>query len=132
MKLIRMQAMLNVFGYFSPTSVHVGVRDELLPPAIAIGLRSKAFISYEVQAVVIARIAGKSDEEIRTLVRALVAKRAELYGVVSDLLAMPGNSLRDVRVPAIALIDSELDDEAPVVRSKRGNLSEGETQGGAS
>lgn len=49
----------------------------LLPPGIALGLRSVAWPAHELDAIAAARIAGKSDDEIRALVRDLIAARAD-------------------------------------------------------
>ncbi len=50
----------------------------LLPPPIKIGKRSSAWLVYEIVAVNKARILGKSNEEIKALVRSLVAARSHL------------------------------------------------------
>ena len=50
-------------------------KDGLLPPAIHIGERAVAWVEEEIEAVKAARIAGKSDEYIRQLVKSLVAGR---------------------------------------------------------
>ncbi len=44
-------------------------------PPIKIGLRSSAWPDCEVSAIISARVAGKSDSEIRALVTDLVAQR---------------------------------------------------------
>lgn len=49
----------------------------LMPSAIRIGERARAWISSEIDAVVAARIAGKSDDDIRELVKVLIAKRQQ-------------------------------------------------------
>jgi prophage regulatory protein len=56
----------------------------LIPPAVALGVRRDGRVSLsaypesEIEAVVRARIAGATDDEIRELVKELVAKRREL------------------------------------------------------
>jgi len=50
----------------------------LFTTGVAIGQRAKGWPDYEVDAIITARIAGKTDEQIRELVKALHAKRAEL------------------------------------------------------
>jgi len=47
----------------------------LMPPGVALGLRSVGWPAHELDAVAAARIAGKSEEEIRALVRELIAAR---------------------------------------------------------
>lgn len=49
----------------------------LMPPGIALGIRSVAWPAHELDAIAAARIAGKSEDEIRALVRDLVAARAQ-------------------------------------------------------
>lgn len=49
----------------------------LMPPGIALGWRSVGWPAHELDAIAAARIAGKTEDEIRALVRALVAARAK-------------------------------------------------------
>jgi prophage regulatory protein len=49
----------------------------LLPPAISLGARSVAWPQHELDALAAARIAGKSEDEIRALCRELVEARAQ-------------------------------------------------------
>lgn len=49
----------------------------LMPPGIALGVRSVGWPAHELDAIAAARIAGKSEDEIRALVRGLVAARAQ-------------------------------------------------------
>lgn len=53
------------------------VRDGLLPPPVLLGGRASAFIAAEIDAVIAARANGASDDEVRALVRRLVAERAK-------------------------------------------------------
>ena len=50
---------------------------EMVPP-VRLGAQSSAWPKYEVDTIVAARIAGRSRDEIRALVRQLVADRATL------------------------------------------------------
>ncbi len=54
------------------------IKKGLIVGAIRIGDRAVAFLSSEIDAIVAARIAGKSDDEIRELVKTLTAKRQQL------------------------------------------------------
>ena len=54
------------------------IRDGLFPPPVRVGAKKSAWPEHESDAILRARIAGKSDEEIRALVRRLVAERAKL------------------------------------------------------
>ena len=58
-------------------STYNDVRRGLLTPPVAIGARAKAWPSHEVEAINSARLAGKSDDEIRALVARLIAARRE-------------------------------------------------------
>lgn len=49
----------------------------LMPPGIQLGARSVAWPQCELDQIAAARIAGKSEDEIRALVRDLVAARAQ-------------------------------------------------------
>jgi prophage regulatory protein len=74
----RLPEVKRVFGWRSDASPYNDIRDGLLTPGVAIGQRSKGWPDYEIQAIAVARVAGKSDVEIRELVKLLVAKRTEL------------------------------------------------------
>lgn len=65
-------------GHRSDASVYNEIRAGLFTTGVAIGQRSKAWPDYEVDAINAARIAGKTDDEIRELVKVLHAKRIEL------------------------------------------------------
>lgn len=49
----------------------------LWPPGIKLGPRAVGWLQHENQAVLRARVAGKSDDQIRALVAQLVAARKE-------------------------------------------------------
>lgn len=53
------------------------IKAGLMPPGIALGWRSVGWPSYELDAIAAARIAGKNEDEIRALVRELIAARAD-------------------------------------------------------
>lgn len=59
------------------SSTYADAKQGLLPPPVKIGKRASGWIAREVAAVQQARIAGKSEDEIRELVRQLVARRAQ-------------------------------------------------------
>ncbi|MGE0483496.1 MAG: helix-turn-helix transcriptional regulator [Gammaproteobacteria bacterium] len=59
------------------------VLDGLLPPPIALGGRARAFLSDELDAVIAARASGACDDDIRALVRALVAARSATSGRIA-------------------------------------------------
>jgi prophage regulatory protein len=49
----------------------------LMPPGIALGIRSVGWPAHELDAIAAARISGKSEDEIRAIVRDLIAARAD-------------------------------------------------------
>jgi prophage regulatory protein len=65
-------------GWRADASQYNAIREGLFTTGVAIGRRSKGWPDYEVKAIAAARIAGKSDDEIRELVKVLLAKRTEL------------------------------------------------------
>jgi len=65
-------------GYRSNASIYNLIRDGLWTQPVSIGKRSVGWPDDEVRAICMARIAGKSDNEIRELVVRLQAKRAEM------------------------------------------------------
>jgi len=72
--LIRFGKVLDKTGY-KKSMAYEKVENGLLPPQIKISERASAWVESEIDAVISARIAGKNDDEIRTLVRELVSKR---------------------------------------------------------
>lgn len=55
----------------------------LITPAVKLGVHSVAWPKHEIQAIVAARIAGESDEQIRALVKQLIEDRAKLPSIVN-------------------------------------------------
>ena len=78
MPIWRITASKAEMGWCSDASQYNAIRDGLFTTGVAIGQRSKGWPDYEVKAIAAARIAGKSDAEIRELVKVLHAKRKEL------------------------------------------------------
>ena len=78
MSILRMPAVKAETGHRSHASIYNAIRAGLFTTGVAIGQRSKGWPSHEIQAINAARIAGKSDDEIRELVKVLHAKRTEL------------------------------------------------------
>lgn len=60
-----------------PSSLRADVRSGLFVPPVKLGPRSSGWPQHEVDAINAARVAGKVDDEIRQLVRKLVALRKE-------------------------------------------------------
>lgn len=61
----------------SRSTLYQRVRQGTFTPPIALGSRAVGWPAHEVEAINAARIAGKSDDEIRVLVKKLVAQRTE-------------------------------------------------------
>lgn len=79
MALWRIDACKAETGDRSNTSIYNAIRDGLFTKPVPIGARAKAWPDYEVKAIVRARIAGQTEEQIRALVNRLHAKRTENY-----------------------------------------------------
>ena len=75
MALWRIDACKAESGDRSNTSIYNRIRDGLWTTPVAIGQRAKAWPDYEVKAIVRARIAGQTDDEVRELVNRLHEKR---------------------------------------------------------
>ncbi|MFT6919825.1 MAG: prophage regulatory protein [Cognaticolwellia sp.] len=57
------------------STLHDRINQHLLPPPIALGARAVGFLQHEIDAVLAAMAAGKNNDEIKSLVLALVAQR---------------------------------------------------------
>ncbi len=78
MFILRLPTVKGIMGHRSDASIYNAIRDGLFTHGVAIGQRAKGWPDYEVQAIAAARVAGKSDDQIRELVKALHTKRTEL------------------------------------------------------
>jgi prophage regulatory protein len=78
MAIWRITACKSEAGYRSNASIYNLIRDGLWTRPVLIGQRSVGWPDNEVRLLCSARIAGKSDSEIRELVNQLHAKRAQL------------------------------------------------------
>ena len=78
MLIFRLPEVKRVLGHRADASVYNAIRDGKFTTGVAIGQRAKGWPDYEVDAIITARIAGKSDAEIRELVKLLHTKRTEL------------------------------------------------------
>ncbi|MCE2028997.1 helix-turn-helix transcriptional regulator [Sessilibacter corallicola] len=75
--LLRRADALKRFGAKS-TWFHDRVKAGLLPPPVSLGVRAKGWPEHELDQVLAFMVAGKSDDDIRTLVNHLVEKRQQL------------------------------------------------------
>jgi prophage regulatory protein len=77
-----MLVLLRLLGVLSRTaesrSTHYSkIADGTMVPPISIGERAAAYPEHEVEAIIAARIAGRSNEEIKELVLRLIAQRSQ-------------------------------------------------------
>lgn len=77
MRVIRLPAVCEILG-LSRTTLYRQVGSGLFPRPVSVGVNSRAWGAHEVDAIVKARIAGKSEAEIRALVQRLQAERQQL------------------------------------------------------
>lgn len=78
MSILRKPEVKTEAGWRSDASVSNAIRAGLLTKPIQIGPRSVGWPDYEIKAITIARIAGKTDADIRALVAKLHIQRTEL------------------------------------------------------
>ena len=57
------------------TAIDSGIAEGLIPPRIQLGQRAVGFLKHELEVIIIARAAGRSDAEIKELVTQLVLSR---------------------------------------------------------
>ena len=79
--ILRIPQVTARTGHKSHTSIYTAIKAGLFTQGVAIGQRSRGWPEAEVDAINAARVAGRSDEQIRELVKRLHAKRSELAGV---------------------------------------------------
>ncbi|BDD88645.1 helix-turn-helix transcriptional regulator [Desulfofustis limnaeus] len=77
-KLVRLKTVISETGY-SRSRVYELIAQRLWPKPVSIGSRSIAWPSSEVDVLIAARIAGKTDEEIRRLVADLEEARKSYW-----------------------------------------------------
>lgn len=78
MKLIRKPEVLGLIAK-SNTTLYSDIKLGLMTPPVPIGENSVAWPEHEINAINTARIAGKSNDEIRTIVADLVEQRKAVY-----------------------------------------------------
>jgi prophage regulatory protein len=77
MLILRTQEVMRICGYKSRTSIHQNVLAGVITKPINVSARAVGWPDYEIEAIVKARIAGKSDDELRALVEQLHTQRVE-------------------------------------------------------
>jgi len=71
---LRLKKVIDAMG-ISRSTVYLRIRQGLMPPPVKIGERCSAWPNYEITAINAARVAQKSDTEIRELVAQLQRQR---------------------------------------------------------
>ena len=74
---LRLQKVMNAMG-ISRSTLYLRIKQGLMPPPVKLGERCSAWPEYEVEAINTARIAQKSDDEIRELVVKLQRQRTAM------------------------------------------------------
>jgi prophage regulatory protein len=82
MAIWRIETCKAESGYRSNASIYNLIRDGLWTKPVLIGQRSVGWPDNEVRALCAARIAGKTEAEIRELVGRLHTRRTELLATV--------------------------------------------------
>jgi prophage regulatory protein len=77
--LLRLPAVKGQSGH-SRSTIYLRISQGLWTKPVSLGARAVAWPAGDVAAINAARVAGKSDDEIRKLVRRLEAARAECGG----------------------------------------------------
>ncbi len=77
MRILRQRAISEITGR-KPASIYRAIAAGLFPPSVDIGPRQKGWPAHEIEAINMAMVAGKSDEELRELVKRMVSDRASL------------------------------------------------------
>lgn len=77
LQVIRKPQVLNMLG-ISKSNFHNKINAGLLPKNISLGDKAVGYLKHEFQAVLGAMAAGKNTDEIKALVKLLIAQRQEL------------------------------------------------------
>lgn len=82
MKLLKLPQVLGQTANARSTHYN-NIKAGLMTPPVSLGVHSVAWPEHEITAINAARVAGKSDDEIRQLVTRLVAERQGVDGRVA-------------------------------------------------
>lgn len=82
MKLLKLPQVLGQTAKARSTHYN-DIKAGLMTPPVSLGVHSVAWPEHEISAINAARVAGKSDDEIRQLVTCLVAERQGVDGRVA-------------------------------------------------
>lgn len=95
--LLRIQNVKFETGERSNATVYSNIREGIFPRPVQIGKRSVGWPDYEVKAVCAARIAGKTNAEIKDLVRYLHGRRPELLNEILSASLMASEVSKPLR-----------------------------------
>lgn len=86
-QILRKPEVIKMTG-LSSTSLFEKQKSGLFPTSISLGSRAVGFIEFEIQALLAARAAGHTDEQVKELVTLMIAKRKEQADAfLADLVA---------------------------------------------
>ena len=88
MAIWRIEAVKGETGHRSHASIYTQIREGLFTKPVPIGARSVGWPSHEVEAIVAARVAGKTDDQIRELVELLHKQRQRPIALVPQSLCV--------------------------------------------
>jgi prophage regulatory protein len=75
-KIMKLSELLNSYPK-SKSALYLDIKNQTFPSQISLGARSIGFLTSEVTALINARVAGKTESEIRALVIKLELERQE-------------------------------------------------------
>ena len=84
LKMLRLPKVKEKTGRDANSTIYQDVENELITKPVNIGPRASGWPEHEIDVIVAARISGKSDDEVRQLVKELMGKRKSL---LTDILA---------------------------------------------
>ena len=76
LRIMRKPETIKKLG-LSKSTLHTRINDGLLPPPVSLGARAVGFIEHEIESVLAAIVAEKSNDEIRLLVCYLIEQRQQ-------------------------------------------------------
>lgn len=77
LKLLKLHGVLTLTATSRSTHYQY-IKQGLMVPPISQGAQAVAYPEHEIQSIIAARIAGKSQDEIRTIVAGLIKQRKEV------------------------------------------------------
>lgn len=83
MAILRIDGVTARTGHRSKTSIYAAIKAGLFTKPVPIGQRTVGWPDFEVETLNAARIAGQTEDVIRTLVDALHTQRAERFRALS-------------------------------------------------